>query len=473
MPFTPEELPPGSRPFFEDAAGHVWTPLYMHGCSFTPDIFHDRMLNFIRNPNLNSSWLFRADILHDDDPQGSELGQEAATISPVEPPLPPYIQGFQQRRSLVRRLIPGNERRDAPMDQTCAFYTSAESEGRSKSLVLYIPHSAGPEDIPFYHPKVRGIAHLHEWNSISKEGRISVHFLAYPEISVHDQKLVRIAYHLLEILDKHGRGQVEGYVKRVHHDVIVPRAKFQDRFANLKGKYARRLIEEWAESTDPSKHVFEDLSIAAFLMELWADMYKDGTFPGFVDIGCGNGLLVYILNQEGFLGWGFDARERKSWKKYSSPVSCSPSGTSLEMRLLLPSIVPKDTSIEESEGLGTSNVHNGTFPPGTFVISNHADELTPWTPILATVSECPFIMIPCCSHNLTADKFRAPAPRDKTKPKSQYASLVDWVTCIAEDCGWEVETEMLRIPSTRNIGLLGRKRTRVTKDVDLLKLLEK
>lgn len=36
----------------------------------------------------------------------------------------------------------------------------------------------------------------------------------------------------------------------------------------------------------------------------------------FVDLGCGNGLLVYILNEEGHNGYGIDVRPRKIWKLY-------------------------------------------------------------------------------------------------------------------------------------------------------------
>ncbi|CRK47407.1 hypothetical protein BN1723_020277, partial [Verticillium longisporum] len=115
------------------------------------------------------------------------------------------------------------------------------------------------------------------------------------------------------------QGQAAGYVKKVHHDVVIPQARFQDRYSALKLKHAARLVSTWAEVTDPLKHVFEDLGIAAFLIELWADMYRDQPFPGFVDIGCGNGLLVHILLLEGYAGWGFDARERKSWATYGKP----------------------------------------------------------------------------------------------------------------------------------------------------------
>ncbi|EGR50047.1 uncharacterized protein TRIREDRAFT_59768 [Trichoderma reesei QM6a] len=502
MKFQPLEIPPGTPSFFHDAAGRTWVPLYSHACSFGPDIFADKMMNLVRNPNLNSSWLFRADILYDEAKVTAVL-----RLLVILPPSPPavVIRGMTLERTLVRRLIPRNERRDKPLDQTCLFYTSstpsepavdsaaAASKGSASSapslstLVIYMPHSPSADALPFYHPKVQGIAHLHQWEPSGK-GTISVHFLPYPEHPVTDAKIQRTAYHLLEIIDKHGHGAAGGYVKRVNHDLVIPQDRFQNRYALLKSKYARRLVDSWAEKTDPTKHVFEDLGIAAFLIELWSDMYPEGkgtaTFPGFVDIGCGNGLLVYLLTQEGYAGWGFDARERKSWAQYRTGGQPSPSGSSLEERLLLPAMVSRekgagsdasDDISRSSSGRGDDDgvVHDGAFPPGTFIVSNHADELTPWTPILAALSRCPFIMIPCCSHSLVGDKFRAPPPRDKAKARSTYASLVDWVSCIAEDCGWKVETEMLRIPSTRNTCLLGRTRTREVQLADVEALVAK
>ncbi len=322
------------------------------------------------------------------------------------------------------------------------------------SLVIYVPHLDSEEATPFYHPRVRGIAFLHEWRPQEARGHVSISFELFREGDRADQKLTRTALQLLTVLHKHGQGQMDGYVKRVHHDLLVPQVAMQNRYAALKQKHARKLIQAWAESTPPEKHVFEDLGIAAFLMELRDRMYEDSAFPGFVDIGCGNGLLVHILNQEGYRGWGFDARSRRSWAMYNSTLESGPAPQrTLQQLVLLPSVIAGDR-----ETSARIRCTMAGFPEGTFIVSNHADELTPWTPILAAVSDCPFIMIPCCSHDLTGSKYRAPAPKDKSKGHSAYASLVEWVAGIARDCNWDIETEMLRIPSTRNTALVGRRR---------------
>lgn len=473
MPFEPEEFSAASPHVLSEDDGTAWRPMYRTPCGFTGEVFVEVMMNMIKNPNLNSSWLFRADILYDSN--SIEIAKDDSLVSAVEDlsihqPLAKSMAGLVHVRSLVRRLIPRNDKRDDPMEQTCAIYSSPDNSTQQQTLILYLPHTQSADNFPYYHPKVKGIAHLHTWDTATSSGSVSVHFLPFSSIDVYEDKLQKIAFHLLQILDKHGRSSLTGgYVKRVHHDVVVPQRRFQDRYSALKNKYARTLIDGWMEQTDPEKHVFEDLGIASFLMELWADMYKNQPFPGFVDIGCGNGLLVYILIEEGYSGWGFDARKRKSWTQYASPSTISPTGSSLAELFLLPEVTTRDSS---ASSIDPSVIHNGQFPKGTFIISNHADELTPWTPILATASECSFISIPCCSHNLTGEKYRAPPPRDKSKGRSTYASLVDWVTRIGEDCGWVVETEMLRIPSTRNTSLVGRRKT--TRDqVDVDEIVEK
>ncbi|KAM3501999.1 hypothetical protein MY10362_005146 [Beauveria mimosiformis] len=491
MAYAPEEFEPGANPMIRELCSSErepphWEPLYRQACAFGPEIFAQRMVTFIRNPNLNTTWLFRGDILFDDNPGDEEAAQQpGAPVLVVEYdagwPERRVVAGMTRTRTMVRKLIPRNQLRDAPMNQTCEFHsgdetrgTAAASPGKVSTLVIYVPHAQSVETMPFYHPNVQAIAHLHEWDATVSQGAVSVHFHPFPsDMPLKDEKLRRVGYHLLERLYKHGHSELRGYTKRVHHDAVIPQPRFQDRYSALKDKYARSLMTSWAENTDPNKHVFEDLGIAAFLMELWAEMYgKDGAkFPGFVDIGCGNGLLVYILNQEGYPGWGFDARARKSWSQYNtSPCALSPTGSSLAERCLMPSVVPRP---EHETAIDANLVHDGLFAKGSFIISNHADELTPWTPILGALSDCPWISIPCCSHDLTGAKFRAPPPRDKTKPKSTYASLVDWVARIAEDCGWRVETEMLRIPSTRNTGLLGRTRTNTGSEVDVASVLAK
>jgi tRNASer (uridine44-2'-O)-methyltransferase len=488
MAFTPEAVVLGSLPSIEQTSGKAWTPLYRHGCSFPPEIFRQVMLNLIRNPNINSNHLFRADISLDC-PYSEDFQSNSSLTPRIE-----HFKGFTLKTVMVRTMIPRNVLVDRPLDQTCLLYEQTSDSGETLSLVVYLPHISAATESPFYHPAVHGIGFLHIFDPEKLEGLISIHYSFFSS-EPRSVKLERTAQHLLAVLHKHGQGLATGYQKRVQHDVILPQAKVQNTYAKLKAKYARLLSQGWVETTDPGKHVFEDLGIAAFLIELWAEMYQDTSFPGFVDIGCGNGLLVHILIEEGYSGWGFDARRRKSWSIWSSKAQ-----ENLKEMILIPSIIRKrqvvsdgcnnETQLahpilEHSENPRQSQnwnklpidthearIHNGVFPKRTFIISNHADELTPWTPILANLSECPFMMIPCCSHALSGARFRAPPPKDAGASSSAYASLVAWVSKLATECGWKVEKEMLRIPSTRNTALIGRCREIPFDDVDVVDLVD-
>jgi len=49
----------------------------------------------------------------------------------------------------------------------------------------------------------------------------------------------------------------------------------------------------------------------------------------FVDLGCGNGFLCYLLTKEGYQGLGIDIAERKIWKQFRND------GVSLKKGLIL------------------------------------------------------------------------------------------------------------------------------------------
>lgn len=535
----------------------AWIPILQHSCDFPPPIFESVALNLIKNPNINSNLLFRADILYDS--SNDELTDTSlSTAGSWKADLQKHrlrdgaIPGFKINRTIVRLMVPRNPQLDKPVAQTCHFLRSTKSQEQEENLVVYMPHTSHIDDLPWYHPRVQSIAYLHTWRnrpsatttfedsqSTPSQGDISLHYLLFPSEALPlSERLLRTAHHLLSTLHKHGQGSLAGYTKRVHHDQMVSQQRLQDTYTELKRKHAKRLCDNWVEQTEPSKHVFEDLGIAAFLIELWKDMY-DGIsgpdvrenerdqarkFLGFVDIGCGNGVLVDVLLREGYNGWGFDARRRKTWATFEptiqehlkqlvlipqplfemhSPLNDANAGILYQIR--------KPSKPKGQNGFEEISWHNGIFPTGTFIISNHADELTPWTPLLAFISLSPFLAIPCCSHNLSGLRFRAPSvfnsysadrhapsyfaanvPRtkaiaiqiasfeitaDDTSPEqpatgdlkalglharakqpSAYASLCDWVAHLAAKVGYDVEREMLRLPSTRNMGIVGRAR---------------
>ena len=497
----------GSLPDVQ-APGEHWTTVLDSSCSFPPELFHVVMLNLIKNPNITSSHLFRADIFYDSGEASDGCGHRHDLYKHLKlesRPINVLLPEYSLTRTLVRQLVPRNPQLDRPLVQTCHFYQNNDDH-QEINVIMYIPHVQKPEEMPFYHPGVSKLAFAHFWNHGScadPQGRISISYNLFPD-SILNNKLFRTALRLLETVHKHGQGQLAGYEKRVHHDQIIPQKRYQDTYSRLKTKYGKRLVDSWVEVTDPGKHVFEDIAIAAFLIELWKDMYGDAeSFPGFVDIGCGNGVLSFILLSEGLRGSGFDARQRKTWEIFPDDIRAN-----LHAKILVPEILHG-----KKDGW-----HDGVFEPGTFIVSNHADELTAWTPLLAYLNNSSFIAIPCCSHDLSGARFRAPPatkfmrnrsqlkgegqavegaarlPQQQRPPTppatgggkdpmaiqapskhaaetgslqrtlvqkkmaSAYSTLCSYVGSLSEEVGFEAEKEILRIPSTRNTCILGRRR---------------
>lgn len=495
--------------------GKQWCSMYESPLDAEASHFEDAMLNVIREPNINSTVILRADILRKEenlpdglksftsdlcDPKIEEAGILHRNLQDIEFRKVPLEEGFSPKLRIVRRIIPRNPFKDYIINQTCLML---ESKKDNSILVVYIPHIEREEEVPFYLPPVNAVGILYCAN------KISLHYLAmkYQDPQVVErlrnmdlsERPVRIAYRLLQTAKKHSKGVKNGYQKRVNLDLIVSKVAFQNRYISLKNKYSLKLVESWCESTDPRKHVFEDLAIAAFLIEYWNKVYKSCDFE-FRDLGCGNGLLVYILTMEGYNGMGIDARARKSWLKYPENVQ-----SKLKEQVIIPSVllrphpsikqqhphlndngrvfqvplpakdkqmlssldddVPVMAYYSSAKLLSSNQVNTAEFPENTFIIGNHSDELTCWIPLLGH----PFLVIPCCSHALSGDRKRFTSRKNVStngKPQpvsyssnSAYAGLVSHVREIAEWAGWRVEQEMLRIPSTRNAAIIGQERS--------------
>lgn len=111
--------------------------------------------------------------------------------------------------------------------------------------------------------------------------------------------------------------------------------------------------------------------------------------------------------------------------------------------------------------------------PGVFIIGNHADELTPWVPVLSTLCNASgYLSIPCCPWTFDAKyerskhlPYKTILPREEFvetlrlggdgSNTSAYSRYRIWLASVHEYCGWVVEPETLRIPSTRNWALVG------------------
>jgi tRNASer (uridine44-2'-O)-methyltransferase len=184
---------------------------------------------------------------------------------------------------------------------------------------------------------------------------------------------------------------------------------------------------------------------------------------------CGNGLLTHILTSEGYYGTGIDLRARTSWSHYPPSTQAR-----LQVHALDPlSLHPNDPQSHEA----AISPLPSFLAPGVFIIANHADELTPWTPLLATLTNASgYLSIPCCAWSFDA-KFERGVASNGPVPSiiqpgenaneslaigggnvgatSAYALYRVWLANLSLWCGWENEYENLRIPSTRNWAIVG------------------
>ncbi|XP_038947892.2 probable tRNA (uracil-O(2)-)-methyltransferase isoform X2 [Rattus norvegicus] len=235
-----------------------------------------------------------------------------------------------------------------------------------------------------------------------------------------------------ELLSKLARWAVENRKSEFKSTLsLVSVLRYGRMYQELKEKY-RDMVKVWPEVTDPEKFVYEDVAIATYLLILWEEERAEKgitTKQSFVDLGCGNGLLVHILSNEGHPGRGIDVRRRKIWDMYGPQ-------TQLEEG----SITPSDKTL---------------FPGVDWLIGNHSDELTPWIPVIAARSSytCRFFVLPCCFFDFVG-RYR----RRQSK-KTQYREYLDFVLEVGLSCGFHVQEDCLRIPSTKRVCLIGKSRT--------------
>ena len=135
----------------------AWLPVLQHSCHFPPDLFESVSLNLLKNPNINSSLLFRADILYDS--YNNEL-TDIPLLESEETQLQYWLReynirdgelpSFEIKRTIIRRMIPRNPQLDKPIAQTCLILQSMNNhESLKRSLVIYIPHAAGIDELPW------------------------------------------------------------------------------------------------------------------------------------------------------------------------------------------------------------------------------------------------------------------------------------------------------------------------------------
>ncbi|KAG7095041.1 hypothetical protein E1B28_005831 [Marasmius oreades] len=452
----------------------LWIPLISCPAKFPPELFEIAASQLIHHPEYNSTLILRSETLQN------------LTDQDAFPECTPQLQDYHKVRCIHRKLLPRRPGRDAALEQYCTLYAAnsrnyeaPDSETVPTTLVL-TPIVTPESPLPYYHPTVSHLAF--RFLMEKDKGILRIEAIPLPNTSLDpNARLYRTCLALLDTLHRYGWGAMTNYQKRVQHDIHVPREEYQDLYLVMRERH-KNLVDAWQEVTDPLKHVFEDIGIATYLMLLWkrtftsenpmedsseqAEPWKRWPRPpgGFVDFGCGNGLLTHILVSEGYDGHGFDVRARASWSTYPPHT---------QAKLYVYAFDPLSSTI------GSDHLQ-----PGAFIIANHADELTPWTPVVSTlISASGYLSIPCCAWTFDSKYERSsnqpfPLPSDESLESfttrlnlggdgsntSSYTMFRIWLATLSLHCGWQVECETLRIPSTRNWAIIGRKRLELVPD---------
>ena len=393
-----------------------WIRVLSVDCPVHGKYFLQAMELLIQEPNISSPSILRAEIVYESNIEAYR--EIIRKIVPKQDRDPIILQNIQ---------VLDNERGIAVVHFVHGHYDPTNQEWDSIKL-----QRCSPDDLPFFYPKFNSFRYCFE------NGVISIDVEPYPNMEslVTNEKYLAIWERIAMYIRKIAIGISNGYQKRVHHDQIVPKIEFQDLYGKLKAKY-KHWVSKWeAMGTDPQKHVFEDVAIATFLMLLWKQSPLTGNSKQFVDLGCGNGFLTHILTNEGYNGYGIDLWKRKQWEMF-------PEAKLIERAIDCPHEVFDDVE---------------------WIVGNHPDELTLWIPIMAAKADCKFIIIPCCFHQLDGSKV--------TKYDSKLGRYLSYSLQVEDQCkelGFNVEREYLRIPSTKNLCLIARKR----QNLDAEKIISK
>ncbi|KAF5324150.1 hypothetical protein D9619_011306 [Psilocybe cf. subviscida] len=265
-----------------------WHALLSCPAGFSQDIFELGTTQLVHHPEYNSTLILRSEVI-------SDMTFKDAEPAVDLPPLVPTFSGLRPVRCIHRKLLPRRPGRDAALEQYCTFYTScslspnddASAAGSPNTLVL-TPIVEDGIPLPYYHPAVSHIAFRFlslppetgaspspsSSETPSPQNILRIDAQPFPGVSLDpNDRLYRTSLALLETVYRYCWGVITQYKKRVVHDALVPRERYQDLYLIMRERH-KGLVDTWKEVTDPLKHVFEDIGIATYLMLLWKDTFS-------------------------------------------------------------------------------------------------------------------------------------------------------------------------------------------------------
>ncbi|KAH7917383.1 DUF1613-domain-containing protein [Leucogyrophana mollusca] len=268
---------------------------------FPLELFETAISQLIHHPEYNSTLILRSE-----------------TISTALPPAQSqHLPGLHPHSNVHRKLLPRRPGRDAALEQHRTLYAYDEAEFAGLPCTLVLTPLAEKESLLYYHPAVFHLAFRYIPSCLSPT-TLRIEVIPLPNTPTDP---------------------LSGFTVPPSPSSAPCTATAGDMYLLMCERY-KRPVDGRRGVTDPLKHVFEDIGIATFLMLFWKDTFGPvssndyqsinsdtdsdtvprNTWPrppgGFVDLGCGNGLLTHILTAEGYSGHGIDLRACTSWGYY-------------------------------------------------------------------------------------------------------------------------------------------------------------
>lgn len=203
-----------------------------------------------------------------------------------------------------RKLLARRPGRDAALEQHCTLYGAGrppvDRRKQDQSTTSRVPSTlvltpildSSSGSLPYYHPTVFHIAFRYitseEGDDVGEgshaSARLQIEVVPFPGTPLDvNSRLYRTCLSLLETLHRYGWGAANDYKKRVKHDCLVPREEYQDLYLIMRERH-KHVVNDWHESTDPLKHVFEErlLSLSDSLSSLTSSMYLTGYWDCYI-----------------------------------------------------------------------------------------------------------------------------------------------------------------------------------------------
>uniref|UniRef100_A0A8C5GR54 tRNA (uracil-O(2)-)-methyltransferase n=1 Tax=Gouania willdenowi TaxID=441366 RepID=A0A8C5GR54_GOUWI len=390
------------------------------GCSVLPELFWSSVDVWVNKPHVVNKRLCGATVAENEGllPGDAQLSAEEWTFITGEgsPPLA-LLRNQPPWNSSVRTLVP----------KVNCYGTNSHKDLILK--VTFLPFEEDSEGKVTF--KTSNIYQIQLCRKGSEEWALELHVFTPDSWFSDGVAYAKLPWLSSNLLPKLMRWACEYTSSEFRSTLsLLPVDKYSLTYQQLKEKY-KAMVKVWPEVTDPEKFVYEDVAIATYLLVLWAEERVENNLTArqsFVDLGCGNGLLVHILTNEGHPGKGLDVRRRRIWDMYG------------------PQTLLEEKAITPSESF--------LFPDTDWLIGNHSDELTPWIPVIAARSSpsCRYFVLPCCFFD-----FYGKYQRRQCK-KSQYREYIDFITEVSQASGFNTDEDCLRIPSTKRVCLVGKSR---------------